>query len=91
MSAPVGLDTMARSEASSDIPGVRPDKCKVKCANCGAPVARLTSNTMADVPLSCDECPSGGTVVKNRYGYVSGTYGAVEVWNDAGGDESEAV
>jgi len=82
---------MARSESSSDISGVRPDKCKVKCANCGADIARLTCNTMADVPLSCDECPSGGTVVKNRYGYVSGTYGAVEVVNDVDGDESEAV
>jgi len=90
MSAPVGLDTMARSESSTDIPGVRPDKCKVKCANCDAPIARLTSNTMADVPLSCDECPSGGTVIKNRYGYVAGTYGAVEVWNGVDGDESEA-
>jgi len=79
---------MARSD---ETPGWRPDKCKVKCANCDAGIARLTSATMLDIPLSCDECESGGTVIKNRYGYVKGTYGAVKVWNDVEGDESEAI
>lgn len=85
---------MARSNDATtntdDTPGIRPDKVRVTCANCDAGIARLSSATMQDVPLSCDECPSGGTVVKNRYGYVKGVYGALEIHNMAESDDVDA-
>ena len=67
--------------ARSQTPGVRPDKVAVECASCGTEIGTLTSNTMFDVPLSCpaDGCCGRGTVTKNCYGYVDGTYGGVDI------------
>lgn len=60
--------------------GVRPDQVQAFCRNCGSAMRHARSvGPYANVPMKCDsdECRSNGTVTKNKYGYVDGTYGAV--------------
>lgn len=60
-------------------PGIHPSKAQITCANCGYEYTNNHANIHPNqkIPVDCKECPSGGTVLHNQYGYISGTYGAV--------------
>lgn len=65
----------------TDVPGVHPSEAEIECANCGYEYSNNHCNIApnAQIPVTCPECESGGTVLHNKFSYVSGAYGAVTV------------
>lgn len=56
--------------------GLKPRECTVYCQRCGdefEPVGHPTR----PVSVKCDSCDATGTINHNRFGRITGTYGAV--------------